>query len=934
MDTGQTPQGLQEYSVNKAKFRQGVKVSTRFLKYFFEPASILVIGASEKNFSLGGQVVANMLDAKFAGDIYVVNPKPYVAVHGCPCFRAISDLPKVPDLAVVCSPASSVPDVVAELGRFGVKAALVLTSGQGHRQTNYKARLLEAAQTSGIRVMGPECMGILVPSKKLNASYAPQNIKAGKVAYIGQSGMLGNAIIDWANGRGIGFSHLISLGDSVDVRLADVIDYINRYSGAQAILLHLENVPDSRHFMTAVREASRNKLVLVIKSGRTVEAQDNPEVFTPGIMNRDPIFDAAFSRAGMVRVDNSEELFDALETLTRMRPVRGGRLAIISNGLGPSMLAVDRLIHQGGELAKLSDETEAKLQDWLPSDRQRVNPLDLGGGATPQMFVEAIQMVSEDPSVDAILVVHAPTRLAPSKSTALALIANKKLFKRNLLTSWMGLEHAFPARHEFNLAGIPTYLSPEKAVQAFMHLVNYQRNQQLLQEIPPSLPFETTSEARKEVREMLEQVVATGRNHLSHEETHRLLTAYGIEVAPVLYPKTVEQAVEMAAQFSGAKALKVNHKHNSYPFVYRKHPNRLSTGLLQDLETEEDVRKGAEHLLEKVREKFPDSEFHSYVLQPMQRGKHSMQLNVGITRDPLFGPIIVFGIGGYKVNILVDRQVALPPLNISLAQNLIMRSHAGKLIKEHSRNPDGDLERVGTLLVKLSQLCSDMPLIKGLEINPLLLNSNEMFAIDVQCDLGSPAYHAIMPYPEDLRKTVQLKDGRAVEVRPIRGEDAVALLRFHSRLSEESIRFRYFHNKADLTKRDLSLLTQINYDRQMAFIAEELLEDGGREILGVSRVWTDPDNIRTEFSVIIRDDLQGLGLGSLLMNAIIDYSRSVGTLEMIGKIMVENHPMRGLMKYLGFKATYNMDEQVIDAVLPLNKPTTEWQQHRLNNAVD
>ena len=909
-------------------------MSTRFLRYFFEPKSLVVLGASEKNFSLGGQVVANMLDAKFPGDIWVVNPKPYETVHGCPSFDEITELPKIPDLAVVCSPAATAPDVVAELGRFGVKAALVLTSNQGHRQTNYKARLLEAAQSSGIRVMGPECMGILVPSRKLNASYAPQNIKPGKVAYIGQSGMLGNAIIDWANGRGIGFSHLITLGDSVDVRLADVIDYVNRYSGAQAILLHLEDVPDSRHFMTAVREASRNKLVLVIKSGRTMEAQGDPDVFTPGLINRDPIYNAAFSRAGMVRVDNSEELFDALETLTRMRPVRGGRLAIISNGLGPSMLAVDRLIHQGGNLAELTEETQAKLQDWLPSDRERVNPLDIGGGATPQMFVEAVQMVTEDPGVDAVLVVHAPTRLAPSKSTALALIANKKLFKRNLLTSWMGLEHAIPARHEFNLAGIPTYISPEKAVQAFMHLVNYQRNQQLLQETPPSLPFETTQDSRKEVRDLLEAVTAEGRDHLSHEETHRLLTAYGIEVAPVLYPKSLDEAAAMSARFPGPKALKINHSANSYPFVYRKHPHRFSSGLLQDLETEDDVRNAAKRLVDKVEEKFPTSKFHSFVLQPMQRGKHSMQLNLGITRDPLFGPIILFGIGGYKVNILVDRQVALPPLNMSLAKDLVMRSHAGQLIKEHSNDPKDDLERVCVLLVKLSQLCSDMPLIKGLEINPLLLNSQEMFAIDVQCDLGAPAYHAIMPYPEDLRKLAELKDGRAVEVRPIRGEDAVALLRFHSRLSEESIRFRYFHNKADLTKRDLSLLTQINYDRQMAFIAEELKEDGSREILGVSRIWTDPDNIRTEFSVIIRDDLQGLGLGSLLMNAIIDYSRSVGTLEMIGKIMVENHPMRGLMKYLGFKATYNMEEQVIDAVLPLNEPTTEWQQHRLNNAID
>ncbi|SFX50370.1 acetate--CoA ligase family protein [Marinospirillum alkaliphilum] len=909
-------------------------MSTRFLRYFFEPRTLAVIGASEKNFSLGGQVVVNLLDAAFPGRVWVVNPKGYIRVHGCECYAHVRDLPEVPDLAVVCTPADVAPDVVAELGRFGVKAALVLTSGQGHRRTNYKVRLLEAAQSSGIRVMGPECMGILVPSRKLNASYAPQNIKPGKVAYIGQSGMLGNAIIDWANGRGIGFSHLITLGDSVDVRLADVIDYINRFSNAQAILLHLENVPDSRHFMTAVREASRNKLVLAIKSGRTAEAQGDPDLYTPGLINRDPVYDAAFSRAGMVRVHNSEELFDALETLTRMRPVRGDKLAIVSNGLGPSMLAVDRLIHQGGQLAPLTEATRERLRAWLPSDEHRINPLDIGGGATPQQFVDAIQIVSEDPEVDAVLVVHAPTRLAPSEATALAVIANKKSYKRNLLTSWMGLDHAFPARHEFNLAGIPTYLSPEKAVQAFMHLVNYQRNQLLLQETPPTLPFETSQEARNQVRQLVESVVAEGRLHLSHEETAQLLKAYAIDMAPTFYPKTPEQAGLLAKQIEGSKALKINHATNSCPFVYRKHPHKVSAGLLHDLETPEDVRLGAEKLLAKVQEKFPHSPVHSFVLQPMQRGKHSMQLNLGITRDPVFGPVILFGIGGYKVNILLDRQIALPPLNMTLAQDLVKRSHAGRLIQEHSNHPEQDLERIGVLLVKLSQLCSDIPLIRGLEINPLLLNRREMFAIDVQCDLGDPAYHAIMPYPEDLRKKVALKDGREVEVRPIRGEDAVALLRFHSRLSEESIRFRYFHNKADLTKRDLSLLTQINYDRQMAFIAEQTLEDGSKEILGVSRVWTDPDNIRTEFSVIIRDDLQGLGLGSLLMNKLISYSRSVGTLEMVGKIMVENHPMRGLMKHLGFQCTYNLDEQVIDAVLPLNEPTTEWQRHRLANPVD
>lgn len=905
-------------------------MSTRSLKYFFKPKSLVVLGASEKNFSLGGQVIVNMLDAEFGGDIWVVNPKPFDNVHGCPCFSSIQELPKVPDLAVVCSPASTAAQVVKELGEFGVKAALVLTSSHGLKDTNYKAGLLEAAQTSGIRVMGPECMGILVPGQRLNASYAPQNIKPGKVAYIGQSGMLGNAIIDWANGRGIGFSHLVSLGDSVDVRLADIIDYINNFTAAQAILLHLEDVPDSRHFLTAVREASRNKLVLVIKSGRSTEAQSDADKLTPGLTNRDQVYQAVFERAGMVRVDNSEELFDALETLTRFRTTKGNRLAIISNGLGPSMLAVDRLIHQGGRLAELSEATQEDLHQWLPSDREKLNPLDLGGGATPELIVEAIQKVSADPGVDGVLVIHAPTRLAPSKVTAQAIIANKKHFKGKLLTSFMGLETALTARHEFNLASIPTYISPEKAVQAFMHRNTYQRGQQLLQETPPSLIFETSQETRKQLRQQLKNIAAEGRDYLTHEETRQLLNAYEIAVAPVFYPKTPEGAEAMAKEFSGTKALKINHQQNSYPFVYRKHPHKSFTGLVQDLTTPEEVKVAAQDLLEKTQERFPDSKIHSFVLQPMQRGKHSLQLNLGITRDPVFGPVIVFGIGGYKANVLADRRVALPPINYNLAKELILSSHAGQLLLEHSNQPEEDLDKLSSVLVKLSQLCSDQPLIQGLEINPLLINSEELLAIDIQCSLGEPAYHAIAPYPDDLRRQTTLKDGREIEVRPIRGEDSTNLLTFHNQLSEESIRFRYFHNKTGLSKSDLSHLTQINYDRQMAFIAEQTHEDGSKEILGVSRIWTDPDNIRTEFSVIIRDDLQGLGLGSLLMKTIIAYAKGVGTLEMIGKIMVDNHPMRGLMKHLGFKSTYNLDEQVIDSVLTLNEPTSEWQRIRLS----
>ncbi len=915
-------------------------MSTRFLRHFFNPRTIAVIGASEKRHSLGGLVIRNLQDAGFPGTIWAVNPKGYETVFGQPAFARVAQLPEVPDLAVICSPVATVPGRIARLGRLGVRAALVLSGGSHldearDGKASIRERMLEAARESGIRILGPECMGLIVPGRKLNASYANQPIKAGRVAYLGQSGMLGTAMIDWAAGRGVGFSHLITLGDSVDVMLPDLLDYINQFSPTQAILLHLEKILDAQHFMTALRDASRNRLVLAIKSGRTPQSDLTGLEPTPGVANRDQIFDAAFSRAGVVRVHDSDDLFDALMTLSLMKPLKGDRLAIVSNGLGPAMLAIDKLIHADGKLAEFTEETRAALHRGdFDMSKPGENPVDMGGNATPEKFVDVIEIVAADPGVDAVLVVHAPTRMAPSKTTAQAVVANRKRFRRNLLTSFMGLEEALSARHECTLAAIPTYVSPEKAINAFMHMVDYQRVQALLQETPPSLPFSTTPDIRARCRTLIKEAKSEGRESLSHSETAQVLQAYGIPVAESRYVTTPEEGAAVAAEFDGAIALKVVHEGNCRPFRYRKHPHRVSAGLLQDLRSPEQVAEGVVRLGEQMIEKYPAFKVREYCMQPMQRGKHSLQTCAGITRDPVFGPVIVFGIGGYKVNILADRQVALPPLNMTLAEDMVDRTHVARLIHEHSGDPDRDIERLCQLLVKLSQMASDLLELRGIEINPLLLNRDDMVAVDFAMDLGPTARFAIMPYPEELREWVTLKNGWEVEVRPIRAEDAPLITGFHRQLSEESIRFRYFHNKADLTQRDLSMLSQINYDRQMAFIAEHMRDDGSKEMLGVARVWNDPDNIRTEFSVIIRDDLTGLGLGSLLMNKLINYCRSVGTLEMIGKIMVDNHPMRALMKRLGFKQRYNMEEQVIDAVLRLNEPESEWQRHRLESQPD
>lgn len=931
-------------------------MATQFLRRFFAPRSLVVIGASPKPESTGGVVLQNLLLAGFPGPIWAVNPRGYKEVHGVACFRRIADLPETPDLAIVCSPLHGVPEVLEKLGARQVRAALIVsggaslsedieTLGGARGERTLRARLQKATLQSGMRVLGPECLGVAVPSMRLNATYASQPIRDGSVAYLGQSGMLGNAMIDWAAGREVGFSHLVTLGDSLDVQLPDVIDYLNQSGRCRALLLHLEAFRNARHFMTALRESSRNRLVLAIKSGRTAEATLSPVASTAGVDRRDAIVDAALARAGVVRVDDSDELFDALETLSRFKPPKGDRLAIVSNGVGPALLAIDKLIDGGGLLAELSEASaQALIAQKLDVSRPGRNPVDLGGSATPEDYLSALEIVTRDPNVDAVLVLHAPTRLAPSLATANALVEARQRFRHRLLVSWMGLKEALDARAACNRAGIPSYVSPEKAVRAFLHLVRYRQVQNLLQETPPSLPFGSSAEMRQRCHALIDDALARQRDRLTHQETGDVLGAYGIECAPSEYVFDLEQAERATERLQGPWAVKVVHRDNCEPFRYGGESRRQAVSLIQDLEQPGSVVDAVVRLEARVSEALPDSPIYSYCLQTMQRGKGSLQLCAGITRDAEFGPVIVFGTGGYKIDVMADRQTALPPLNMRLAEELIDRTRAGRLIREHSDDPREAIVWVSRLLVKLSQMASDLPRLKGLEINPLLLNHEGLLAVDFALDLGAASIQAIMPYPEQLRETVMLA-GMDVEIRPIRGEDAPLITRFHTFLSEQSIRYRYFHHKAVLSTRDLAQLSQINYDRQMAFIAvrrrEELADaeasdsgPTGEEMLGVVRVWNDPDNIRTEFSIIIRDDFHGIGLGRCLMRKMIDYSRQVGTLAMVGTVMNDNLPMRQLLASLGFELRLNIEEGVLEATLRLNEPQSDWQRHRLEAALD
>ncbi|WP_286237661.1 GNAT family N-acetyltransferase [Neptuniibacter halophilus] len=913
-------------------------MATKYLKRFFKPASIAVFGASARENSMGGAVIQNLQESGFKGALYAVNSQGYDEVYSVPCFKSLKDLPEMPDLAIICSPPETVADIIRALGASMVKAAMILTGGlssadDGVSQT-LRDEVREAAKPYGIRVLGPDCMGMLVPGHHMNASYSHVNILKGKVAYVGQSGILGTAMIDWATGQEIGFSHFLTLGDGADVNLPSVIDYLAQDPYTHAILLQLNQVDGSaRDFLSAVRSASRNKLVLVLKSDIFVGEKSGTEL-APGIYDDDQVYDAALRRAGVVRVETSDELFNALETLTRMKPMRGERLAILSNGTGLNALATERLLEQNGKLAKLTDETIDALGEILPSYWNRSNPVDLSADAEPARFAEGVRLLSKDKNVDAVLVLHAPTRLAPSVATADQVIQVVKKTPRNVLTCWMGRATAIEARNHCNAAGVSTFKTPEESVDAFMHMVDFHRNQEVMRQTPPPYVEQNTPNHIK-ARDLVQNALAEQRDYLTHQEACALLDLYDIPVSNTYYSHNITEVVEQAGRIDNSVRIKALHRQNVYPFSYDAKGSQRWRDIALDLFSASEIEHATTQLSYRVAEDFRPEDQLGFCVQQMKRGFQSLQINVGITRDPTFGPVVVFGVGGHTVDVLADRHVMLPPLNMALAQELIRQSRICQIIEENSYRPQQDIEQLCKLLLNLSEMVVDLPHLKCLEINPLLVNKTGLLATDVAVSLSAEEGKlSISPYPEHLTEEIRLKrSGRKAIMRAIRGEDEPNHLEFYNKLSPQSIRLRYFYSRGIPTHQELANWTQIDYDREMAFIISVPRDEGqGMETLGVVRAVTDADNVRAEFSVVIRDDLQGEGLGVALMSKIVDYCRSRGTLQIVGSTLPNNKGMQNLAKKLGFSNSFNVEEDVVDMKMMLNEPTEDWQRLRLNLA--
>lgn len=886
-------------------------MSVRHLDLLFAPRSVAVIGASAKPGNLGAIVLRNLREGGFAGPIWAVN-RHAGEIHGMPLFAGVEALPQAPDLAVLCTPPDTVPELVDALGRKGTRAAIVLTSGLRERSNDagitLEQAMLEAARPYLLRILGPNCIGALVPGRKLNASFAPGCAQAGELAFVTQSGALATAMLDWANTQGIGFSHFISLGDSADVDFGDVLDYLASDAATRAILLYAESVKHARKFMSAARAAARNKPVVVVKAGRAPEGARAAASHTGALAGSDAVFDAAVRRAGMVRVDTLEALFDAAQTLAHPRPWRGERLAIVTNGGGAGVLAADALSLGQGTLASLSADTLGRLDAVLPPNWSHANPVDLVGDAPVERYARALRILLDAPEVDGILFMHAPTAIVPAAGIAAACGPLLKDASKPVLSCWLGGASVQEARTAFRQSGLPTHDTPEQAVAGWLQLVQYHRNQAALLELPEAQPPELAID-RAAAGAIVRQCLAEGREWLDEVEAKRLLQAWGVPTVPTQFARNNDEAVDAATDIGYPVVLKV-----LSPQILHKSD---VGGVALDLRSGDAVREAAVRMRQTIAHKCPQAHVRGFAVQAMVRRPHARELIVGVAPDPVFGPVVLFGAGGTAVEILKDRAVALPPLNAQLARDLVSRTQVSALLAGYRGEAGVDQDALIDVILRVSQLACDVPELAELDINPLLADAQGVIALDARIRVqaraaGEGSRLALRPYPRELEESWSL-GGKDLKVRPIRPEDGARLARFYAQSPAGDLRLRFFLSRREVPRSELARYCQIDYEREMAFVALD-----GDQLAGEVRAVCDPDNVQAEFAIQVAPAWQHRGLGKLLMRKLVAYLQARGTRELAGVCLRENEGMAALARRAGF-AVESAPDDTLKLRLPLRR---------------
>lgn len=885
-------------------------MSTYRLDKLLSPRSVAVVGASPKETSVGHKLLRNLRDGGFRGEISVINPR-YGQIDGLTTVASLHELPQTPDVIVVTAPPEAVPAIVSAAGEKGTAAAIIITAGLGRGPGSLAETCEKAARATGLRLVGPNCLGVIAPHAQFNATFAARMPLPGDLALISQSGAIAAGMIEWSVGRAVGFSGIVSIGDQLDVDFGDLLDYFAVDRATRAILLYIESVKDARKFMSAARAASRTKPVVVVKAGRHAPAAKAAATHTGALAGSDAVYEAAFRRAGLLRVLDLGELFDAAETLGRVKTVAGKRLAILTNGGGIAVLAVDRLADLGGTVAEISAATRARLDAVLPPTWSKSNPVDIIGDADAARYAAALEALLADPENDAVLVMNVQTALAPALdiARAVARIAERERAKavpKPIFAVWVGANG--PVTQTFSRASVPHYATETEAVRGFMHLVGYREATDALMKAPPSLPGHFAPDAAK-ARRIVGEALADGRTWLDPIEAGRLFAAYAIPIIPSVLAATPEEAQAKAAEFLAAgQAVAV--KIASRDIVHKSDVD----GVRLNLTSGAAVRKAAEEVIAAARQKRPQARIAGVTLQPMILRPKARELIAGIADDPTFGPVVVFGHGGTAVEVINDKALALPPLDLKLARDLIDRTRVARLLRAYRNVPEARIDDVALVLVKLAQLVADVPEIRELDINPLLADETGVLALDarVAVAVAAPKFRgrghphlAIRPYPSEWERRLVLGDNWRIFVRPVRPEDEPLVRAFFEKVTPEDLRLRFFAPVKELSAAFIARLTQLDYGRANAFVA---IDEATGEMIGGVRLHADADYETGEFAILLRSDLKGRGLGWKLMQHIIDYARAEGLKRIQGQILRENTVMIRMCKELGFVVQDDPDD--------------------------
>lgn len=888
-------------------------MSQHHLKPLFAPKSVAVFGASDRVDSVGQVVFQNMLQSGYQGALYPINPV-HAEVQGCKAYASIAQISEPVELAVIATPAQTVPDIIEECGKHQVKAAVIITAGFGEAGEAGKAlehAALESAQRYGVRLIGPNCLGVMRPDIGLNATFNKGSANIGNLAFVSQSGALCTAILDWAQTNDVGFSSVVSLGSSLDVDFGEILDYLISDVKTQSILLYIEGIRDARSFMSGIRAAARIKPVILVKVGRHAVSSKAAMSHTASLVGSDDAFDAAVRRAGVVRVQTITQLFSAAKALSCGFHPTGNRLAIVTNGGGPGVMATDCAADLGLVMATLSDETMEQLNQVLPPTWSHGNPVDIIGDAQSDRYLHAVQACLEDPGVDGVLTILTPQAMTKPLEAANAVIELSNQHSKPLLACWMGGAQVDESRAAFNRARKPSFRTPEPAVEVFSYLTAYYQNQKLLMQMPGPLSHHLEPDVEG-ARMVIEGVLQERRKVLSEMESKALLSAFHIPVAQTLVAHSPNEALLIAQQLGFPVAMKVNS-----PDITHKTD---AGGVMLNLANAQAVRAAYHEIIESVKRYRPEARVEGISIEPMIVKPNGRELMVGVTNDPVFGPLITFGAGGTTVEVMGDRSVTLPPLNSFLVKDLIQGTHVAKMLGAFRHMPPANMEALESVLLRVSEMVCELPMLMEMDINPLILDENGVLAADarVVVEFRQPsadryAHMAIYPYPTHLVSNWQLADGTDVIIRPIRPEDARIEQEFVRNLSEESRYFRFMNSVQELSESMLVRFTQIDYSREMALLA--VTEEQGQEIeLGVTRFAINPDGESCDFALVIADSMRGKGLGYKLMTALMDAARSKGLKVMEGEVLKNNASMLKLMKRLNFSIEANPEDDSVKKV--------------------